>query len=634
MKKIIFTFFIIVGSLQSFSQAIPTDQLETEDDWWLPTWVKPTSTSGISFYGEPPALYEGELTELYLFKWKDVNPAEGVYDWSGLEAQLARGVKIIVRMEVSDSIHVPIWLFTKYPDLQSKVFDYAEPYYDNWEVISPSRFIPLWHPGVKAMLDSLLKSFKTNDFASNPNYHSAYYPGAWQWGEYERIDDDILEAQGLTPETYLAWIKGLIDTYVDAYNGNQNKLIFTAGDVLENNSGGNLWRDGVGRQPTEYSIAQGTGARTGMLEKFNFVMTDLPNYGTTVTTIGMKNYMVTDENNLLISDTLRVWANENEEFCYGKNPCNIYHNKMSILKELQLRMNWMYTNETNWNINPELNIYFYLTAGKQVYNSPDAWCALREGKDVYQWWANNPERKDFYISNFERWLYQREVSPEGITERTYLNYDDIDNSNSRMFNDTSYEARKTIHANGADYIYFNVDDKFIKSGINNVQIKITYLDDFAGTWQLQYDGSKSTTQPVTITNSNDNKWKTITLSIPDAKFANSQNSGNDFRLYNGGNNDLTVRFVRVIKLQEPITSIENKLIEGNINIYPNPATNTLFINNLPENSNIKIYDVLGNEVIIQQNSSNSFSISNLQNGIYVLKVENENGVFTKKFIKQ
>jgi hypothetical protein len=308
---------------------------------------------------------------------------------------------------------------------------------------------------------------------------------------------------------------------------------------------------------------------------------------------------------------------------------------MSILKELQLRMNWMYSNVRNWNINPVLNKYFYLTAGKQVYNSPDAWCALREAKDVYQWWANYPDRKDFYISNFERWLYQREVSPEGITQRTYLNVDDA--ANGRLFNDYSYEARATMHASGSDYIYFNLDDKFINGGINNVQVKITYLDNFAGSWQLQYDAESSVNKEVEVTNSFDGKWKTITLTLADAKFANGQKNGNDFRIYNGGTNDIQVRFVRVVKLTEPIaTGVVQTIKNGNILLYPNPACTQLTVDNLDIGSEVRVARLDGTLVSVKKAISNTaaFDVSNWTKGLYLIYIQNRSETVIKKAVIQ
>ena len=203
-------------------------------------------------------------------------------------------------------------------------------------------------------------------------------------------------------------------------------------------------------------------------------------------------------------------------------------------------MNWVFAGD--YSASPEIIDYARLTMGKHVNNSPDAWVALRQYKDT---WVDGTEN----IRNFERWLYQRDVADGGQTYATYrTNYTSdylADNGSN------SYEALRTDTATGNDYIYFNIDDAFIKGGQNNVMIKVTYLDNFTGQWGIQYtspgNGYKDSIQ---ITNANDNKWKTVSLTISDAAFDNSQVDGMDFRIYNGGTGeDLVVRFVRVIKLK-------------------------------------------------------------------------------------
>jgi hypothetical protein len=76
-----------------------------------------------------------------------------------------------------------------------------------------------------------------------------------------------------------------------------------------------------------------------------------------------------------------------------------------------------------------------------------------------------------------------------------------------------------------------------------------------------------------------------------------------------------------------VTSIENAVNNGNLNIYPNPASDKLMISNLvsSENSIVNIYNNIGALVLtqqIQQNSSavNTIEIENLSNGLYTIEV--------------
>jgi hypothetical protein len=74
-----------------------------------------------------------------------------------------------------------------------------------------------------------------------------------------------------------------------------------------------------------------------------------------------------------------------------------------------------------------------------------------------------------------------------------------------------------------------------------------------------------------------------------------------------------------------------------ITLFPNPAQNSFSIEN-SNNETIKtvfIYDYLGKEVLKQiSNNNNKVDISNLVNGIYLVKIETEKGSFTEKLIKR
>ena len=83
----------------------------------------------------------------------------------------------------------------------------------------------------------------------------------------------------------------------------------------------------------------------------------------------------------------------------------------------------------------------------------------------------------------------------------------------------------------------------------------------------------------------------------------------------------------------PLGIYDFQLNEDNIKLHPNPSTSIL---NIEMEDNLKqatVYSVLGAEVI--KTTTKSISTSNLKNGIYLLKVEDENGnVSTKRFIKR
>jgi len=76
----------------------------------------------------------------------------------------------------------------------------------------------------------------------------------------------------------------------------------------------------------------------------------------------------------------------------------------------------------------------------------------------------------------------------------------------------------------------------------------------------------------------------------------------------------------------------------NFRIYPNPASNELIIDGLNFNKmKFEIYNLIGQKInngILEKTNSQKIDISNLQSGVYLLKISNEEKVKTYKFIKK
>ncbi|MFT6137797.1 MAG: hypothetical protein ACJA0U_000093 [Salibacteraceae bacterium] len=80
----------------------------------------------------------------------------------------------------------------------------------------------------------------------------------------------------------------------------------------------------------------------------------------------------------------------------------------------------------------------------------------------------------------------------------------------------------------------------------------------------------------------------------------------------------------------------NEIDFKNISIYPNPVQNELFIESIEgQITEMAILDYAGRVVkSITKLNTNSIDVSDLNQGIYILKVSTENGVSTKRFVKQ
>ena len=77
--------------------------------------------------------------------------------------------------------------------------------------------------------------------------------------------------------------------------------------------------------------------------------------------------------------------------------------------------------------------------------------------------------------------------------------------------------------------------------------------------------------------------------------------------------------------------IDNQVIENNIKIYPNPASNYLTIDSDLDYQTINIYNLSGKLLKTTERSS-QINISDLSKGMYFIQLVAEKNVITKKFI--
>lgn len=117
--------------------------------------------------------------------------------------------------------------------------------------------------------------------------------------------------------------------------------------------------------------------------------------------------------------------------------------------------------------------------------------------------------------------------------------------------------------------------------------------------------------------------------LPEAATISSDNSKIYYHKKVGG--------VFKIFLREKVipTHIDNDRESNQIGVYPNPASNAIFIkaNNYSGDYEVEIYNVLG--MCVQKSATrDSIDVSNLAKGIYYIKIQRENEAIVKQIIKQ
>ena len=170
--------------------------------------------------------------------------------------------------------------------------------------------------------------------------------------------------------------------------------------------------------------------------------------------------------------------------------------------------------------------------GKTVLNTPSVWIALRDTELSYC-----PD-----AGNFTFWLYQDNDAAAGRTVAEW-------NVGSAV---EGRYTRRTDQATGNRYMYFDIDDAYIFDNTPQVEIKVRYYDMGTDRWRLQYHALGDIYKTAgEVAKTDSRTWMTATFTIDDAKFANWQTGGNDFRIDCNNDGNEYIHLVDVRKLQAP-----------------------------------------------------------------------------------
>ena len=84
--------------------------------------------------------------------------------------------------------------------------------------------------------------------------------------------------------------------------------------------------------------------------------------------------------------------------------------------------------------------------------------------------------------------------------------------------------------------------------------------------------------------------------------------------------------------EEPGEGVEE--LYSSLLIYPNPVNDKLYIITEVEVEDVVVYDVYGRQQLAVSGQQSAVSVTDLNSGIYFVKVVTENGEIVKRFIKK
>ena len=518
------------------------------DDWSLPPG-DPAPNSG--FFSERASVDAEKRIDLRGFdlSWRQIQPdgpgtfetgatgeAEGM-ELPSFADQNADQRLFWMRLFASATVWAPSWL--------PKVCAYKPvgPDYDK------QMHIPVWDPCVWDKLRAAWRALMIGQgLRSDPRLRFVYVPGAFTWVEFDYDMVNLGMKRGLTFQAYRDWHAQMLRDLVAIMNGENDdpsddfayKLVYTGEDYPYSDFG-----DQVAFFARD-AVDAGMGIRNGITELFNHHLSEIPAYGTT---IGPDGHLVTDDDWKLF-DGKRVAATENECFddcgLHSKDPW--YVMKMSNLKALQMRLNWIYVAADKFFRRPRAFLdWVRRELGQRPETAPDAWVALRQAQEVY--WADRGDKKwkGFpWIRNYERWIVQRDVAPDGVARRGTLRHV----NDPTRDNGTAFESLRTNVRRGQRNLYLDVDQRFMSGATSApIELKVSYRDYARRAWRVDYRAVGAVTRSSPLVRGRRGGTggiRTVTLRIDDPSFDNGLPGGADIALH-AVRGDLEASFVRVVR---------------------------------------------------------------------------------------
>jgi PKD repeat protein len=121
---------------------------------------------------------------------------------------------------------------------------------------------------------------------------------------------------------------------------------------------------------------------------------------------------------------------------------------------------------------------------------------------------------------------------------------------------------------------------------------------------------------------------TICLTIVDSTSGCSNTFCDSTYIQKSGNSMVTVNVI-----PSGSAGISEVQADNSFLLYPNPAQNTLYLENINLNAEISIFDFSGKNVINVKGTT-SIDISGLTKGVYCIRLSDKNGFTVKRFVKE
>lgn len=155
------------------------------------------------------------------------------------------------------------------------------------------------------------------------------------------------------------------------------------------------------------------------------------------------------------------------------------------------------------------------------------------------------------------------------------------------------------------------------------ELTTQYGDEIMKVYYSTTDNDPSSFTLIATENVGSTEWAEYSYTIPaNAKYIAIQCNSND----------VFALFIDDVVISGGTTSVA-EVSNNEVSVYPNPANNVVNVNANSNIDNVEIYSISGQKVgdFTANGTTTSINTESLSNGMYLMKINTENGVINKKF---
>lgn len=479
------------------------------DDWTLPGTVTPSAHSAIYGSGTLNSIMTARAP---MFTWADLQTGDNQFDWSSLDKQLSNG-PIVLRLKAGTPSAVPDFIRNRH----------------NWPTFVGSdglTELPQWSPGWVDEWKPFITALGAR-YRNNPNLVGVQL-GITASGEPGMLKTDIanFERLGLTPTVLRDFLLGYQGDTLTAFQGAPWKVFSVVKPYFIGAYSGNFSKEQYAQAVRDGTIPltkNGLGIRgSGMSEDFEaptawsewsqFTNNMVSTHDSTFQPLLLQDHIDGQLENFYGSNS-KVSTSDTNKIRAGM--------RLALLRAMadQYSYLWLDADDIDF-LGSALPRYVQLSMGKRPSESQDALLVLGSFNGVNAW---------------PRWLTPLNLGATGDGQS-------IDTSGLGFDSCGCDKLGRVISSD----LQLAIDDRVVSpTSSGTVQVTVTYLDT-AGAWHLEYESSNGIVSAPQIKGQGSGVWKTVTLSLPSAKFGGHLVNGADLRLVTD-NGPVTIQVVRVIK---------------------------------------------------------------------------------------